>query len=101
MTEIVETIRETWEPFDRDFFDDVKAAVSAAGGEWDVSPKDLELTAALWHRVDALEALVNGVAEQLRQVWNARGAADLAAIEAAHENYDWSEGEDGIRALHL
>lgn len=39
------------------------------------------------------------IVEQLRQVWNARGAADLDAMESAHSNYDWSELEDAIRSL--
>lgn len=39
------------------------------------------------------------LAEQLRLVWNERGAADLAAMETAHVNYDWTELEDGIRGL--
>jgi hypothetical protein len=39
------------------------------------------------------------IAEQLRLVWNARGAADLDAMETAHKDYNWTELEDGIRSL--
>lgn len=39
------------------------------------------------------------VADLLRQVWNARGAADVAAMETSHANYDWSELEAAIRSL--
>jgi hypothetical protein len=45
------------------------------------------------------EAIVPHIIAALRQVWNARGAADLEVMEAAHTNYDWSELEDGIKAL--
>ena len=39
------------------------------------------------------------VVDLLRQVWNARGAADLDAMETAHANYDWSELENALRSL--
>lgn len=38
---------------------------------------------------------VDHIAEQLRQVWNARGAADITQIEAAYE----AASESGYRSL--
>src|SRR6185295_2374110 len=47
--------------------------------------------------LDVAQRLRVAVVEQLRQVWNARGAADLAALETAHQNDNWTELEDAIK----
>jgi hypothetical protein len=44
-------------------------------------------------------ALVAGMAEQLRQVWNARGAADLAALEPIIEKLGDTMHPDNARAF--
>jgi hypothetical protein len=62
-------------------------------------PPDFEQIALMAVRYLPMDEAVAAVKEQLRLVWNARGAADLEAMETAHGNYDWSELEDALHAL--
>ncbi len=58
---------------------------------------DFEQIALLAVRYLPVEEAVAAVKEQLRQVWNARGAADIETLEA-----EWREGLDlapAVRAL--
>jgi len=48
---------------------------------------------------DSVEWIAREIAAELQDIWNARGAADLDAMETAHANYDWSELEDALRSL--
>jgi hypothetical protein len=44
---------------------------------------------------DALDTFATEIAEELRQVWNARGAADIAKLEGAFE-----QTQPSVKVLH-